>query len=57
MLCYSQVMLGYMLPFILYTYMLQCFTHTYVMLRVQTRTHKQDVSVRAAPVVAGSTSA
>jgi hypothetical protein len=45
-------MLGYILPFMLYTYMLQCLTHAYVMIRVRTQTHKQDVSVRAAPVAA-----
>jgi hypothetical protein len=32
MLCYTRVKLGYMLPFMLYTYMLQYFTHAYVMI-------------------------
>jgi hypothetical protein len=47
---------GYVLPFMLYTYMLPCFTHAYVMILLcyAMGSNPNNVSVRAAPAVVGS---
>jgi hypothetical protein len=34
MLCYTRVILGYMLPFMLYTYMLQCLCYILICVNV-----------------------